>query len=415
MTDYEYHQFKNNFMYKELNNSLEIVQQFLKKKKLILVGGQAIDYAMRLKNDKLYSDHTVPDYDFYSPNHYQDAIELGNILCAEDMPNVSVIRALHVTTVRVRVEYETVADITYCPKPIYDKLKTIEYQGIRVIHPEEQMVDQHRALAYPWENPNAPTYTFRWEKDFTRYDLLRKHYGISKVKDNRTAVSVTLPINLLMDNCLGSYLANAVILGDYNITEGEIEFKLIGNEIQIITDDLEGIKIELEKHYNKLKDVKFSSALKLYNSFLDRVGESYQGEITIGKDKIKVIIINNKDHLLGASKIKNVNIGVANPQFLLLYYLHTNDNNSYNEIYDLITKTIDSGKKELNNIQLMPTTDTYGTSNVSASEELSKEIFHDKSKMDQAPKNLYPKPPKCSIEGEFSYDSKYFQIDGQLA
>ena len=122
--------FERNVLYPDLKRALDLVIKFIVDKKLILKGGQAIDYSLRLKKSKLYEDNAVPDYDFLSSNHYQDAIELGNTLCKANLPNVSIINAMHPTTMRVRINFITVADITYCPKNILSKLKTLKYNNI---------------------------------------------------------------------------------------------------------------------------------------------------------------------------------------------------------------------------------------------------------------------------------------------
>src|SRR5205085_2130835 len=42
--------------------ALECVRRFIILKKLIIVGGMAIDFNLRLKGSKLYADDTLPDY-----------------------------------------------------------------------------------------------------------------------------------------------------------------------------------------------------------------------------------------------------------------------------------------------------------------------------------------------------------------
>ena len=60
--------------------AIDIVKEFIIDKQLILYGGQSIDFALRLKGDYIYTDDVIPDYDFYSFNHFNDAYELGLIL-----------------------------------------------------------------------------------------------------------------------------------------------------------------------------------------------------------------------------------------------------------------------------------------------------------------------------------------------
>ena len=56
-----------------ISGALDIVKKFIVDRKLILFGGLAIDYALRLKGDKIYSDTKRPDLDFLSPRNVDDA------------------------------------------------------------------------------------------------------------------------------------------------------------------------------------------------------------------------------------------------------------------------------------------------------------------------------------------------------
>ena len=67
---------------------LKIVEGFIKKKKLLLYGGTAIN-ALLPKQDKFYDFSTeIPDYDMYSPNALNDAKELADIFAKEGFENI---------------------------------------------------------------------------------------------------------------------------------------------------------------------------------------------------------------------------------------------------------------------------------------------------------------------------------------
>ena len=70
----------------------------------------------------------------YSPTHIKDAYDLGEILCNDNFINVSVIPAYHPMTMRVRINFESVADITFCPKNIYDHIPYLTYKNIRFVY-----------------------------------------------------------------------------------------------------------------------------------------------------------------------------------------------------------------------------------------------------------------------------------------
>ena len=176
--EYENIIIKNDKFTEDTLIALGLVKKYVVKHKLLIVGGMAIDFALRLKGEKLYEDDVLPDYDFYSPNYNTDAYHIAEKLKKAGLENVSVINANHISTMRVRVNYTVVADVTYIPKLIYDNLPFIVYRDIRIIHPHYQMIDQHRALSYPYENPPWEVITHRWKKDATRYDLLYEYYPL---------------------------------------------------------------------------------------------------------------------------------------------------------------------------------------------------------------------------------------------
>jgi hypothetical protein len=179
--DYETLLFENDFQKDIIENCLSIVKKFILDRQRILVGGMAIDFALRLKGNKLYNDNKLPDYDFWSPEFHKDAYDLSDIL-SKKYDKVSAINAQHISTMRVRVNFVVVADITYCPLNLYNATKTLSYNGIRFIHPHYQMIDQHRALSLPYENPPRETIIGkRWKNDIERFDMLYKYY---KIVDN---------------------------------------------------------------------------------------------------------------------------------------------------------------------------------------------------------------------------------------
>ncbi len=69
--------FNRHFQKDEILRALNIVKQFILKRKRILTGGMAIDFALKNKGKALYSDTKLPDYDFYSPQFHVDAYDIG--------------------------------------------------------------------------------------------------------------------------------------------------------------------------------------------------------------------------------------------------------------------------------------------------------------------------------------------------
>lgn len=161
-----------------VDRALEIVKDFIAERGLVLYGGLAIDYALRLKGERLYPPGERPDYDAYSPRSVDDAYDLAERLQDAGFPKVSAIRALHVQTMRVRVNFVGVADLSYVPPAVFERLPALRYQSLRVVHPDFQRADMHLAFCFPFSNPPLEDLFHRFPKDQKRIALLDRLYRI---------------------------------------------------------------------------------------------------------------------------------------------------------------------------------------------------------------------------------------------
>lgn len=174
----------NNVYYNDLMDIYDSVINFIKKKRRILVGGMSMDYSLKSKGSFLYKTNKI-DYDFISPEYFHDAYELGEIL-AKKYNNISIICARHISTMRVRYNFITVADITYVPNIIYTKIKTLSYTGIILVHPLYQQIDQWLSIRNLLEMPPNESYlTDRIKKDVTRFLMLNEYFPIEVNKPSK--------------------------------------------------------------------------------------------------------------------------------------------------------------------------------------------------------------------------------------
>ncbi len=158
----------------------ELVRAFIVEKGLILYGGQAIDCALRLKGTGIYPEGQMPDYDVYSPTSVHHAYELADRLHRAGFKDVGAIRAIHVTTMRVRTDFIYVADITYAPPSVFGSLPVLSYAGMSVIHPDYQRTDMHQGFCYPYNSPPREDVCHRFAKDLARLRLLDEFYPITE-------------------------------------------------------------------------------------------------------------------------------------------------------------------------------------------------------------------------------------------
>jgi len=180
---------KSSPIYPNIKNALAVVQDFIKSKNRVLYGGMAIDFALKKSGHKgLYGPEVIPDYDFMSPDFFQDSIELADIFHKAGFESISAINARHVNTRRVRISFIPVADISYMPHEIYKNLPTLEYEGMRFVHPDFQRMDLHRELSYPFEGSPLEVVHFRTRKGIKRFSMIDKQYPIGLTKIGKKTI-----------------------------------------------------------------------------------------------------------------------------------------------------------------------------------------------------------------------------------
>jgi hypothetical protein len=164
----------------DVQKIIDIVEEFIKRKKLICYGGTAINNILP-EEDRFYNKEVeVPDYDFFSQNALNDAKELADIYYKKGFIDVEAKSGQHHGTYKVFVNYIAVADITYLPKQIYTAIKddAISVDGILYAPPNFLRMSMYLELSRPAGDIS------RWEKVLKRLALLNKNYYISDVNCN---------------------------------------------------------------------------------------------------------------------------------------------------------------------------------------------------------------------------------------
>ena len=124
----------NDDAYKKANddnikNMINILENFLKKNKILCYGGTAINNL--LPNDKQFYNKNleIPDYDFFSPNALKLAHDLANIYYNNNYKDVEAKSGVHEGTYKVFVNFVPIADITQMDKNLFSNLYK---QSIRI-------------------------------------------------------------------------------------------------------------------------------------------------------------------------------------------------------------------------------------------------------------------------------------------
>ncbi len=325
---YEYLSLKQDPFYEECLRAIPIIKDFIRERKLIIYGGTAIDYALRLHGDKIYSDDmlSVPDLDFYSPNNVKDAQDLTDILYKAGFAESRTIVGTYVRVMRVDIgNNHFLADISFMPKVVFDVLPYIEYEGMRVIHPIYQKIDAHSAVSLPYVDPPREVVFARLKKDVHRFSLLQKYYptvydlsvlsaltdpkspkyAIRKIKCAEVGLKYLLngfAAYAVLYQCLREFAAKiAGIAKKPELAKIPAEiiasgFELVGGEF-VFDSPFSYAEFLVEDSYGIIKDLKLD--VKYYatntNLFPDRAIDTAK----------KVIVWSHKNRLLGASEINS--------------------------------------------------------------------------------------------------------------
>ncbi len=164
----------------DVQKIIDIVEEFIKRKRLICYGGTAINNILPEEDQFYNKDVEVPDYDFFSQNALDDAKELADIYYNKGFIDVEAKSGQHHGTYKVFVNFMPVADITYLPKQIYNAIKedAITVDGIMYAPPNFLRMSMYLELSRPAGDIS------RWEKVLKRLALLNKNYHISDVNCN---------------------------------------------------------------------------------------------------------------------------------------------------------------------------------------------------------------------------------------
>jgi hypothetical protein len=165
----------------EVKKIIDVVETFLRQKKLICYGGTAINNILP-KQDQFYNkDIEIPDYDFYSYNALNDAKELVDLYINDGFIEVEAKSGQHHGTYKVFVNFIPVADISYMPKELFNsiKLDAIKISGILYAPPNLLRMGMYLELSRPEGDIS------RWEKVLKRLTLLNKHYPLTSQHCNK--------------------------------------------------------------------------------------------------------------------------------------------------------------------------------------------------------------------------------------
>jgi len=308
----------------EIKKIIEIVENFIRTRKLICYGGTAINNI--LPKDEQFYDYTleIPDYDFFSMFPVKHAKELADVYIQNGYTEVEAKSGVHYGTYKIFVNFIPVADITYLHPQIFKNIKKdskyineIYYSPVNFLR-----MSMYLELSRPAGD------TGRWEKILRRLTLLNKYFPVEdkvcvysdfqrslhnkKLKDEPIFNEIK---DTLIDNGVvffggyASYLYSKYM--DKNVRElfsKTPDFDVLSNDIIKTKNDI----LKKLKKYNSVKAI-------FHNKIGDIIPKHY--EIMIGKDTVLFIYQTIGCHSYNKIYINKKTVKVATIDTMLSLYL----------------------------------------------------------------------------------------------
>ena len=345
-----------NKLKKELINNkkiFEIVEQFIKNKKLILYGGYALNLILP-KNKKIYRDYTNADFDCYSYSAKIDAIKLAKKFKKLKYKLIKVKLAKHENTYKLYVGTLNVLDITQLDKNIFDiyvKIHNYEKHNDLLVHYEDTfniipLYLMKRNMHYELARPEGSYY--RWEKIYNRSIILDKLYFTKHFNELRSNCKLNINDNTYLkipnewNNCINQLLSyikknNCPIIDNYaiklinNIKDKNCcRINTYSNILVILSKKYKKTCNDIIKIVNNTIDKKKYLIIKLDKAYttssVDILETRYRIvlEDVLTKKRVSLIsIINVTNNCFSIQKIKGYTVGSIDTIlcFLYSYYL----------------------------------------------------------------------------------------------
>lgn len=310
----------------EVKKMIEILEDFLMRKKCICYGGTAINNILP-KHAQFYDQELeIPDYDFYSPNAMDDAKELADLYFEAGFKEIEAKAGMHHGTYKVFVNFIPIADLTYLHPDLFKSIgkEAITVKGIKYAPPNFLRMNMFIELSRPAGDVS------RWEKVMKRLTLLNKYYKLdaqncSQVEFQRKMESYANKSEVLYFTLRDLLIDHDVVfLGGYATRlysrhmpnhDNEIAKKI--PDFDVISDNAESVATMA---IDRLKDLGFNKAKVVkHEGFDEIIPPNY--EIRVGTETLAFIYEPIACHSYNKIRIKDLDIKVATIDTMLNFYL----------------------------------------------------------------------------------------------
>ena len=305
----------------ETKKTIKIVEGFIKRKKLIIYGGTAVNNILP-KQDRFYNyTYEIPDYDFFSKNALDDVKELADIYTKHGFTNVESKAGVHHGTFKLYVNNIGVADITYLHPEIFDSLlkDIIVKEGL--LYAPANFLRQSMYLELSRPNGEID----RWEKVLKRLILLNKYYPLKiqkcKIIQREMKTKYHITEKKIFDIVKKSFIdENLVFIGGY---ANALYSKYLPSYQVKSLPDFDVLSLDPIKTCNRVKKQlekeKIEVTIKSYPPIGELVAEHYS--IQIGNESIAFVYKTTACHSYNEIKIGNSKVKVGTIDTLLSFYM----------------------------------------------------------------------------------------------
>lgn len=309
----------------EVKKMIEIVENFIRNKKLVCYGGTAINNLLPIQEQFYNKDIEIPDYDFFSDNPVEHAKELADVYYKEGYEEVEAKAGQHFGTYKVFVNFIPVADITLLDKKIFKVVKqdAIKVDGILYAPPNLLRMSMYLELSRPAGD------TTRWEKVLKRLLLLNKHYPLKGEKcdslefqrsfendTNEDEINNIVKSTLISQGVVffGGYAVN--LYGKY-MPSKEAKKMRDYPDFDVLSEDPYKTATILKERLND-EGFKHVKIIKM-PSIGENISTHY--EVRVDKETVAFIYEPNGCHSYNVLNIKGSKIKVATIDTMLSFYL----------------------------------------------------------------------------------------------
>ena len=309
----------------EIKKMIEIVENFIRQKKLIVYGGTAINNILP-KSDQFYNkDIELSDYDFFSTDALKEAKELADIYVKEGFMEVEAKSGQHHGTYKVFVNFLGMADITSIHKDVYNALKveSIKVDGILYAPPNFLRMSMFLELSRPAGDVG------RWEKVLKRLTLLNNNYPLKgdhcshmdfqrdlEVKNDQEKIYKTVRDSFIQQGVVffGSYAIS--LYAQYMPSKLKRQLEHIP-DFDVLSEDPHKTAVILKERLEDdgIKHIKIVER----NAIGDIIAPHYQ--ILVGKDTVAFIYKPIACHSYNVVHIDKQPLKIATIDTMLSFYL----------------------------------------------------------------------------------------------